>query len=410
MDLDLALLKRRSCRQYIKNTVPRDLIEKLIYASSLAPVSCNLQLTQYVVVDDVDILNTLTNNVSYKFAYAPSCIVVLQDIRFLGERYSGIMSAGMAVENLLLKATDLGLATCSMAGFDGDNKIKKILNIPDHLKILLVISLGYCDDSVYTAQIQRLPTGQRFSFNNYEGLVTMNSSLNLDEHSIADVIDYRRRISPVYMDRFRLNSYRESYYVQFYDYLNEKVFIDYKKAKLIDLVSYDGVFIKEIFERDKKNRLDVYASDYLNNNLSFFEKQFGFKTVEISDKNKVITEEVFDIITFAFQLPFTPKIEDLLESVYSKMKDKSVFVVSVIHESWYKRLIIKMVNFYKVLFLRKKSNIYENNRFYKTGPVKYYTSKKIVKLFKENGLKIKSKYIKNLGKGNSLGIYIFIKS
>ncbi len=410
MDLDLVLLKRKSCRQYLKDIVPRDLIEKLIFASSLAPVSCNLQLTQYVVVDSEEILNKLISEVSYKFAYAPSCIVVLQDIRFMGERYAGVMSAGMAVQNILLKATDLGLSTCSMAGFGGDDRIKKILNIPDHLKILLIISVGYPDDSVYSTNTQRLSTKERFSFDKYNGLNTINDSLDLDNQSIRDVVDYRRRISSVYMDRFRLNTYKESYYTQFYNYLDQNVLAGLNKGKLIDIISYDGVFLRDIFEHKINEKLDIYTSDYLSNNLDFFEKSFGFKTVKISDKNELITEDVFDVATLVFQLQFTPKVGDLLKSVRSKMNKSSIFVVSVIHEIWYKKIIIKIMNFYKTFFLREKMNVYENNRFYKIGPVKNYTPNKTVSLFETNGFKIKDKYIKKLDRGNLLGIYIFIKS
>jgi nitroreductase len=156
MELTEIFNKRRSYRQYLEKPVSLELIDELIKASSFAPVSCNLQLTQYIVVTDKEILDRLGKDVSYKFKYAPCSIIVLQDSRFSIERYSGIMSAGMAVENILLKAVELGLGTCPMAGFKKDKIIKKILNIPGYMDIVLAISVGYSDPSFNMADMQRI--------------------------------------------------------------------------------------------------------------------------------------------------------------------------------------------------------------------------------------------------------------
>jgi nitroreductase len=98
MELQTAFTTRRSIRHYTDKRVPREHLEMLIKAAELAPVSCNLQLTKYIIVDDTELIKTLRKEVSYKFAYTPSFIIVVHDTRFTIERSSGIMSAGMAVE------------------------------------------------------------------------------------------------------------------------------------------------------------------------------------------------------------------------------------------------------------------------------------------------------------------------
>src|SRR3989338_8968832 len=145
MELFDILKKRRSVRKYENKKVGRDLIAELIKAAQLSPVSCNLQLTQYVVVDDEDLLARLGKDVSYKFRYSPTTVVVLVDSRITVERSSAITTAGMAIENMILRAIELGLATCPMAGFGKDEVIRRVLGIPDHMDIVLLLAVGYQD-------------------------------------------------------------------------------------------------------------------------------------------------------------------------------------------------------------------------------------------------------------------------
>jgi nitroreductase len=55
-----------------------------------------------------------------------------------------VLSIGAAVENILLSAVSKGLATCWTSGFMfGEEKIKKILEIPEDVRLLTIIALGY---------------------------------------------------------------------------------------------------------------------------------------------------------------------------------------------------------------------------------------------------------------------------
>jgi nitroreductase len=180
MELLDALKTRRSHRSYHKDKpVPRETILELIAAARLAPSSCNLQLTQYVVIDDQALLDELAKSVSYKFEYAPACIVVIYDPRITVEHHSAVMTAGMEVENLLLRATELGLGACPLAGFSHDRKIKRRLGIPDHLELLLLISVG-CLVSSSVAMSEGNPLNMcvlmtTFSFAKYERINSTSS-------------------------------------------------------------------------------------------------------------------------------------------------------------------------------------------------------------------------------------------
>jgi nitroreductase len=53
---------------------------------------------------------------------------------------------------MVLEATSLGLGTCWMGRFyenlgETDERIKKVLGIPDHMRVLAVTPLGYPDET-----------------------------------------------------------------------------------------------------------------------------------------------------------------------------------------------------------------------------------------------------------------------
>ena len=50
--------------------------------------------------------------------------------------------AGAIIQNLLLKLTDLGLATCWTGHFDDDD-VKRILKIPNHITVEGIFPIGY---------------------------------------------------------------------------------------------------------------------------------------------------------------------------------------------------------------------------------------------------------------------------
>jgi len=58
-----------------------------------------------------------------------------------------IVDVGISMQQLILAATDLGLGTCWIGGFN-ESKIKKILNIPDNIKVVAMTPIGYSKDKL----------------------------------------------------------------------------------------------------------------------------------------------------------------------------------------------------------------------------------------------------------------------
>jgi len=67
----------------------------------------------------------------------------------IGGRITGIeyyqIDLGIAMEHIVLKATELGLGTCWIGWFD-ERRLKKILKIPKRIKVSALLAVGYPKD------------------------------------------------------------------------------------------------------------------------------------------------------------------------------------------------------------------------------------------------------------------------
>jgi nitroreductase len=406
MELQQAFTHRRSIRHYTDASVSRNHIEELVRAAQQAPVSCNLQLTKYIIVDDPVLIKRLEKEVSYKFSYTPCYIIVVQDTRFTIERYSGVMSAGMAVEHMLLKAVELGLATCPMAGFGRDKVLRKILQIPPSFEILLMVSVGYPDPSFIPTTIPKLSLDDVYAYNNFLPLKTINDSPRLKDHSISQVINYRNRIAAVYLDRFRLHTFDERYYRDVFEMFKKEVLGKVPVAEVLDVMSYDGFFAKLLSENETKIPLNV--SDYLPLNRTFLAEKLSVKAISIDEHNTFRFEKKVNIATFIFQAEFTPELFALLRSTSHQLVENGYFFSAHVREYITKRIVKWLKRTWRRIVSGKVYNVYEHNPFYKIGPHEVISPKRYEGMLKEAGFKLEQKITikKYLSRGVYIDIYI----
>jgi nitroreductase len=156
----LELTKQRfSARKYLAKPVEREKISRCLEASRLAPSACNSQPWHFIVIDEPTLVNQIaaqTHNkiIAFnKFVINASAIVVIlmekpKLITQIGGKIKDkeypLIDLGITAEHFCLQATEEGLGTC-MLGWFNEKAIKKILNIPTHKTIGLLISVGYPD-------------------------------------------------------------------------------------------------------------------------------------------------------------------------------------------------------------------------------------------------------------------------
>jgi len=197
MELDEAIRGRRSIRRYEKGAViPREDLEAMIEAATWAPSSTNVQPWRFIVVTQPPLIAQMAQAVFDKFqelskqAYeagekrvAAFCRFMRSYGGFFGEAAAVIVayterydisrfgldeytllakvkelggpsleamlirtvekSVAMAVQNLLLKAHELGYGACVMdSPLVIEDELRQMLDIPEEQQLVMVIPLG----------------------------------------------------------------------------------------------------------------------------------------------------------------------------------------------------------------------------------------------------------------------------
>ncbi len=138
------LRKRRSIRQFSKESVPDKLIMKVIELSRFAPSSYNSQSFYFVVVKNEKIRKKLGNlrpGGSTPILNAPVAVAVCSDPTKTSRPFE---DACIATYQFMLAARTFGLGTCWIAEMDNDY-VKELLNIPKHHVVSTVTPAGFID-------------------------------------------------------------------------------------------------------------------------------------------------------------------------------------------------------------------------------------------------------------------------
>jgi nitroreductase len=155
MDFEEIVYKRRTIRRFKQDSIPLDLLKKLIDFARVAPAATNIQGLEYVIVYDPEVRKKFFPLVKWAASLPadqrtpekgrePTAYIVVLLNTNIKKTYVDF-DVGAAVENILLGAVNFGIGCCWMGSING-NKIRKLLEIPSHYDIKHVISLGYPDE------------------------------------------------------------------------------------------------------------------------------------------------------------------------------------------------------------------------------------------------------------------------
>ncbi len=147
MDVCKAIQSRRSIRAYDSREVEEEKLLRVLDAGRLSPSASNRQERRFIVIRDAGTRKLLSEAArNQKFvAEAPvviaACSVESGYIMFCGQPAYTVDTA-IAVDHMTLAAVEEGLGTCWIGAFD-EKKVKEILNIPDHVRVVALLPLGY---------------------------------------------------------------------------------------------------------------------------------------------------------------------------------------------------------------------------------------------------------------------------
>lgn len=142
---------RRSMRQFTEEKLSQEDLAALTGTVLMAPSSKGTCCWEFVVVDDRDLLQQLSQCKEHGAAMlseAAAAIVVLADPSVSDV---WVEDASVATTYLLLQAEDSGLGACwvqirnrkAADGTPAEDVVRRILNIPSHLRVLSIVALGH---------------------------------------------------------------------------------------------------------------------------------------------------------------------------------------------------------------------------------------------------------------------------
>jgi nitroreductase len=171
---------RQSDRGYVNKLIPQEILDRILEAARLAPSACNAQPWKFIVVDNVELKNSIADTTSSKILgmnhftkQAPVHIVIVMESANLTSNFGSLVKRkhfplidiGIAAEHICLAATAEGLGSCMIGWFD-EGKVRKILNIPKSKRPILIITLGY-PEKQEVRQKRRKETNEIISYNSY---------------------------------------------------------------------------------------------------------------------------------------------------------------------------------------------------------------------------------------------------
>lgn len=152
MDIYEVIKKRRSIRKYKPDAVPEEKLTKILEAARQSPSGKNGQPWRFIIVRDESLRKNLVPACKGQafLAQAPIVIVVCANEAESYQKQGGYMKSwsidvGITFEHLILAATAEGLGTCWIGAFS-EPEVKKILSVPDNLRVAALTPLGYPDE------------------------------------------------------------------------------------------------------------------------------------------------------------------------------------------------------------------------------------------------------------------------
>ncbi|NVM03105.1 MAG: nitroreductase family protein [Candidatus Helarchaeota archaeon] len=136
---------RRSIRRYKVGEIPRDDLMKILHCAQLAPSASNMQPYKFIIIQDPQIKKQIGKMANYQTFISKAAVIIIGLGDPNREKWYKVDLA-IAMEHMVLVATELGYGTCWIGAFD-EESIKELLKIPDDLKIVALLPIGTSNQS-----------------------------------------------------------------------------------------------------------------------------------------------------------------------------------------------------------------------------------------------------------------------
>jgi nitroreductase len=143
---------RKATRAIAERSVEPEKVEAILEAARLAPSCMNNQPWRFLILTEPEALAKGREALSGGNYWAQTAPVLVfgysqpdWDCQSSDERDYYLFDLGLAVENVMLQATELDLVARPMAGFS-PRRVKEAFGFPDAIKVVIAIAIGYAGD------------------------------------------------------------------------------------------------------------------------------------------------------------------------------------------------------------------------------------------------------------------------
>lgn len=150
MGLMEQIKKRYSVRSYQERPVEKEKLDAVLEAARVAPSAKNFQEWRFIVVRDPETREKLVpaaNNQAFvgKAPVVIACCAINTDYVMRCGQTAYPIDLAIAIDHMTLQAVEEGLGTCWVGSFYED-QVKTILGIPDNIRVVQLLALGYPAD------------------------------------------------------------------------------------------------------------------------------------------------------------------------------------------------------------------------------------------------------------------------
>lgn len=143
-----SILKRRSIRKYLNDSIPDGAIRQILEAAMCAPSAGNQRPWHFVVVKEKSLLEKLSGTSPYSgmLKNAPLCILVCGDLKLEIHKSFWVQDCSAATENILLEAVEKGLGAVWLGVYPLDERIvfvRNVFSFPENIVPFALIPMGY---------------------------------------------------------------------------------------------------------------------------------------------------------------------------------------------------------------------------------------------------------------------------
>ena len=142
MEFDEVIRRRRTVRVFRDDPIDEATLRLVFEAGNEAPSACNNQGWRFRRLDSGEKEKLVRLGGADFIARAPFVCLVLYPTS--SDTYDDeVQSAAACIENMFLKATDLGLGGCWVCHLPASWRLRRALDIPWHYTIIACVVLGY---------------------------------------------------------------------------------------------------------------------------------------------------------------------------------------------------------------------------------------------------------------------------